>query len=72
MMESERKLDDFEFIRAEQLAERIQEWQTDPLLSVGLNIYLEYGGGSGSILTRAVLLEKRLTDGSFVYNIRLS
>jgi hypothetical protein len=65
----EKVIDDFDFIRAEQLAERVQEWSTNPLLSIGPNIYLEDGE---RILTRAVLIEKTLSDGSHVYNVRLS
>ena len=68
----EHKLDDFEFIGATQLAEQIQCWATSPDLGImdGAVIYLE--DGQGDIMRRAVLLEKTLSDGSKVYNVRLS
>lgn len=66
----EHVIDDFEFIHAGQLAERIQDWVTSPDLGGDKGVYIE--GGDGAIATRAVLLEKTLTDGSKVYNVRLS
>ncbi len=63
-------LDDFEFISANQLAECLQDWMTSPDLCAGKILYIE--DGQGDILKRAVLLEKTLSDGSKVYNVRLS
>jgi hypothetical protein len=61
-------IDDFEFISADQLAECLQNWTTSPDIS-GI-VYVE--DGQGNTMKRVVLLGKRLSDGSMVYNARLS
>lgn len=69
-MDREKVLDDRTFVDAVDLSEFIQDWITDPSFSIKRNLRLE--DGRGGMFSRAVLLEKRLSDGSYVYDVRLS
>lgn len=70
--ERQQKIEDFYFTDAAELAAELAQWltdkSTDPALAKPV-IYLE--DGNCDPIRRAVLLQERLSDGSFVYNVRL-
>jgi hypothetical protein len=66
----ERILDDADFVDVQDLVEKLTEWITCPVLAIGRNARL--GCGDGTTYSRAVLVERKLTDGSPVYDVRLS
>lgn len=68
----EHVLDDFDFLTADKLVERLQYWATSPDLGIAYGTVIYVEDGQGDIMHRAVLLESTLTDGSKVYTVRLS
>lgn len=60
------KLEDKDFVDAQDLCEILEEWVT----CVQRGVRVE--DGAGNVFTRAILIKKTLSDGSYVYDVRLA
>lgn len=68
----EQVIDDKEFVDAQDLAEVLTEWVTSARHLSGIPRTTRVVCGDGTMFSRAVLIQRSLSDGSYVYDVRLS
>lgn len=68
----EQVIADKDFVDAQDLAEVLTDWSTSVQHMSGIPRTSRVVCGDGTMFSRAVLVERTLSDGSFVYDVRLS